>query len=175
MGPNHAPGAGKALQLLSSCDPWPEGKGSSTCLWGLLLVFPSISILGAGLQPKDAKTHRPSIYKWPQAFPQPLLVPQPLDMRYLGELTHIWAHLGTAPRAFNQLAPAQLLPQLQHSRRGRCQHPALSQERQNKCHLCARERADFNNSKDKTETGEKKPEKEPAQGLQQHTKQHQTS
>lgn len=155
--PDHAPGAGKALQLLSSCYPRQEGKGSSTCLWGLQLMFPSISILGAGLQPKDAKAHRPSTYKWCKPFPQPLLVPRPLDMRYLGELTHIWAHLGTAPRAFSQLAPAQLLPhvQLQHSQRGRCQYPALPQERQNKCHFSARETADFNNSKDKTETGKK--------------------
>lgn len=175
--PSHAPGAGKALQLLSSRDPGLEGKGRSTCLGRLLLLmFPSISILGVWLQPKDIKTHRPSIYKWPQPFPQPLLVPR-LLRHEVSVRAH--PHLGTSghsTKSFPPAGPSPAAPPCATAAQSKREMPApgtLRKDRINVIYVPGKEQTSTT-AKIKQKVG-KKPEKERAQGLHQHTKLHEGS
>lgn len=84
-------------------------------------------------------------------------------------LPHIWAHLDMTQSACTQPSaqpPAQVLHRARlpisnsnvAGEEATSKHPArmCHRERENKCHLYARETADFNNRKNKTETRLKK-------------------
>lgn len=152
--PNLAPGAGRALQLSWPTDGgWRQEPLPGGCCCSR---FPASASWVFGCRPKMPKHTDPAFSSGPNLSPASA---GPTAIRHEVSVSpptsgHIWAQHQELSSSWPQPSCSPHV-QLQHSWRGSCQHPALSQERQNKCHSCARERAGFNNSKDKTENRKK--------------------
>lgn len=167
--PNCAPGAGKAPWLLGPRDPRQESKGRPTCMWVLLLLFPNVSIPWCWAAAQRCQ----NIHTWSlqvalsfsPASTGPTAIRHEVCVSGSPTSGHIWTqHQVPAPSS----APSPAAPAGSVCL---CATPAWSekkppvstwqgcaeQERENKCHLYAREMADFNNSKDKIEPGKKIP------------------
>lgn len=107
--PNLAPGAGRALQLLSSRDPRMEGEGRNPCLGAAAAHVSQHQHPGCLAADQRCQNTQTQHFQVAPTFPQPLLVPWPLDMRYL------WAHphLGTSGhsiKSFQAAGPSPAAP-----------------------------------------------------------------
>lgn len=177
--PNQAPGAGKALQLLSSHDPRPEGKGRSTNLMPLGAAAHVSQHQHPWCWAAAQRCQNTQIQHLQVApsFSQPLLVPRLLDMR-VSVRAH--PHLGTSghsTKSFQPAGPSPAAPPCATAAqpKGRCQHPALSQESRINVIYVPGKQQTSPTAKMKQKMEKKKSEKEQAQGLHQHTKLHQGS
>lgn len=102
VSPNHAPGAGKALQLLSSCDPWLEGKGRSTCLGSCCSCSPASASLVLGCSQRCQNTQTQHLQGVPTLSPAsagPTTIRHEVSVR-----AH--PHLGTSGHSTKSFQPA---------------------------------------------------------------------